>query len=160
MAALSEFIVLMRSIIGDDEEEVTLREYSDAQLKGWLSVAFKLGRVPAGYTFDAVTETVTPDPASGDDWALIVLRACQTGVMPREAQYSYRTRPLAVTAHGKGRRDLLLHLSNELHRVESGGACAFAGQQDLLTWLLQTRSNGSVLEGSTVDPPAAQEVSY
>lgn len=131
--AYATFYGPLRAVLGDRDPFGNFA-YANADLSSALDVLFLTKDVPEGYA--AAGEVITPEVATGTDFALILYRAALLLLNGEDGAGSWRTRALSVSDSGHRKRDLLTALRVKLSDAENGGdGIVFETQQNFFVWL-------------------------
>lgn len=139
--AITALIPTIRALILDDDEDVNLRENSDARITQWVRNAVNLADIPGGFAIDSAGagSNIEPDcPPGSAAAAIICLHAALTpfGV----AEGSFRTRAISYNLPASERRRAEQFLRSKLAEAldryadASGNLATLSYAEDLASW--------------------------
>lgn len=122
----------IRLILGDREVH-GIWNYGNETVDSAVRAVFKLGRGPAGYALVG-KNSVSPEPQSGDPWALICYDAALLLVGGEDGNMQFRTKAVSVHDFGDRKRDLLAEMRILIYQIRNG-ASVFATYQNFVQFV-------------------------
>lgn len=137
-----KFYPVVRTILGDEQIH-GIWYYSNDRLDSALKSVFLLGRGPDGYKLNDDQTAITPDPPSGDPYALVSYEASVLLMGGEDGAVRMHTRAVSLVDGGDRKKWLLIELKQLVYQIRDGAA-VFSTWQNFESFLNTMRTNGAL----------------